>query len=271
MHSITTSNEKGGTGKTTVTHCLVTGLARRGFRVLAVDCDHISLLSKWLDPDGSSRARVADLFVPQRAGGVEPFDLSANISLVSGDKSLASVEKSAEIDDLFRLRDFMDRVSGRFDFTFFDCHPGVGVLAMNALVASKGVLIPSWLDPMSLEGTNEFLSTLETVRRRLNPDLKIIGLIANHCDPSNERFVPRTEREMAIGMSDTFGAHLFKARIPRSVRARDAYMKRVSVFDIDPNGKLAISLDSVIDELCQRLGVDSRRPPQQHQEVEHAA
>jgi chromosome partitioning protein len=179
-------NQKGGAGKTTTTVSLGAALAERGRRVLVIDLDPQYSATTWLavHPVGrgvfdlfaeTERTRLADLIHPTATPNLSLAGSSA--WLVGAEKALAS-EPGAEI----ILRDKIAAVRDEFDYVLIDCPPTLGVLSVNALTAAGEVLVPVAAQVMNLHGIAQLQQSIELVRLRLNPAIRIAGILACRLD-----------------------------------------------------------------------------------------
>lgn len=187
MRTIAVMNQKGGAGKTTTTVNLGAALAERGKRVLLVDLDPQYSTTLWLAAPDIGRG-VFDLFAEPETttllGLARPTGI-ANLSLVGASKWLVGAEKvlSDEPEAGVLLREKMDELGdGHFDYLLIDCPPNLGVLTVNALTAAREVLVPVECHVMGLQGLAQLLDTVAVVRERLNPDLRITGILACRLD-----------------------------------------------------------------------------------------
>ena len=193
MRSICVINQKGGSGKTTTAVNLAAALAERGRRVLLVDLDPQHSATLWLAARDAGRG-LFDLLA-----GPEPADLAdlarptatPGLSLVGSSAWLVGAEKAhaAEPGAETILRGKVAGLpAGAFDYLLIDCPPTLGVLTVNALTAAEEVLVPVACHVMGVQGLAQILQTIDRVRLRLNPGLRVAGILAcrldrrtNHC------------------------------------------------------------------------------------------
>jgi chromosome partitioning protein len=187
MRTIAVMNQKGGAGKTTTTVNLGAALAERGKRVLLVDIDPQHSTTLWLAAQDVGRG-VFDLFAEPETtsllGLARPTRIE-NLSLVGSSAWLVGAEKvlSDEPGAEILLREKMDELEGGlFDYLLIDCPPNLGVLTVNALTAVREVLVPVECHVMGLQGLAQLLDTVAVVRERMNPHLRISGILACRLD-----------------------------------------------------------------------------------------
>jgi chromosome partitioning protein len=236
MITLAISAQKGGVSKTTTTLALGALLAAGGRRVLLVDVDPQASLTQALgfDCPGRSLAEVI--------GGSEPGELSIpeivrpvkdRLDLAPGDLALSSCELGliARLGREMVLRHALDQAAGGYDVALLDCPPSLGILTVNALVAARGVIVPTLPAALDLRGLRLFLSTLQKVKP-LNKQLEVLGVIVAQYDAR------LTAHQSAL---DALQAANLKVlgTIPRSVRVQESGAAGQSITDYDPTGKPA--------------------------------
>jgi len=180
MRTIAILNQKGGVGKTTTVVNTAAALAAMGSRVLAIDLDpqahltiHFGLEPQTVDAGSykvlTQSAAVANEILLTR---LNLWVLPANINLVGAETELVSVVGREII-----LREALEDVADKFDFCLIDCPPSLGLLTLNALAAAQEVLIPLQPHFLALQGFGKLLQTIELVNKRINPELKVEGIL----------------------------------------------------------------------------------------------
>jgi chromosome partitioning protein len=251
MRVIAVANQKGGVGKTTTAVNLAGELARRGRRVLLVDCDPQGNATTSLGLDKRALAATSyDLLMqtvaPAQAivsSGRERYDLiPADQDLAGAALELTTAERRER-----RLSDALASYAERYDWVVIDCPPSLGLLTLNALVAADSVLIPLQCEYLALEGLAQLKGTLDRVREGLNLRLRIIGVVMTMYDGRTnlaQQVVDEVQRH--------FPRLICRTLIPRSVRLSEAPSYGKLIAEYDPLGRSAQAYAVLTDEIVQR-------------------
>lgn len=230
------SNQKGGVGKTTTTVNLATALAALHKKVLIIDIDpqgnatvsvglkrQPGAKNSYTVMTGRDRARdsVIETVIPYLSV------LPASKELLGMDIELAGVERPQ-----FFLKRAIDDLMD-FDYIFIDCPPAVGLLTMNALVASDCVIIPVQCEYLALEGVADLMKTIERIKRNFNPDLSIHGVVMTMFDTRSN-----LSKSVVRDVKEFFGHQIYDTVIPRNVRIPEApsHGKPVMLYDFKSVG-----------------------------------
>jgi chromosome partitioning protein len=229
------ANQKGGVAKTTTTLNLAVAFAERGLRVLAVDLDPQGNLtmSQGFDPDSIERS-MFDVLVHRLPIDqvIQPAEVELAVSSI--DLAGAELALSSMIGRERALEKALAPVKERYDYVLIDTPPSLGLLTVNALVASDGVIVPVQCEYLSLRGLVQLESTLGMVRENLNPTVEIVGILPTMFDPRTIH-----SREAIEILEENFGDLVFRSRIRKTVRFAEAPVKGSSVLKYDPTGPAA--------------------------------
>ena len=234
---IAVANQKGGVGKTTTAINLSASLALSEQRTLLIDCD----------PQGNTTAGIGFPKDPARrtlynalmlGEPLERVILKTQIDgldLIPADKNLVGAEVelvSAESRE-YQLQKLLQQIKENYTYVVLDCPPALGLLTLNALTAADSVLVPIQCEYLALEGVSELLDTLMRLRRTLNPNLAVEGIVLTMYD---ERTT--LSRQVASDLRSFFGGQVFESVIPRNVRLAEApsHGKPIHFYDIHSRG-----------------------------------
>ena len=252
---IAITNQKGGVGKTTTAVNLGVGMARQGKKVLLIDMDpqgSLTLSLGFRKPDDlyptvtdvmkniADNGELTEEF-PVQMSSEGVFLMPANIELSGMEVRLVNEMSREQV-----LRAYVDSVRTHYDFILIDCMPSLGMLTLNALCAADSVIIPTQPEFLSAKGLEQLLGTIGRVRKRMNPGLRIDGILLTMVD-SRTLFA----RDVSDLIRNSYSKYtkVYGTIIPRSIRAAETSAEGKSIFLHDPNGKVAKAYDDLTKEV----------------------
>ena len=232
---ISFANQKGGVAKTTTTLNLGVALVEQGLKVLLVDLDPQGNLtmSQGLNPDTIERS-MFDVLVHRLPIQEVIHHTEVDLAVSSIDLAGAELALSSMIGRERALEKALAPVRESYDFVLVDTPPSLGLLTINALVASNGVIVPVQCEYLSLRGLVQLENTLSMIRENLNPDVGIEGILPTMYDKRTLH-----SREAVEILQENFGDLVFDTKIRKTVRYAEAPVKGTSVLKYDPSGNAA--------------------------------
>ncbi len=247
--TIAVLSQKGGTGKTTAVRTLTDVFRRVELNVLAIDLDPQGNLSDYLDVDPDAAPTIGDVLAGRAKardaihGGIIP----ANLGLAESELALGG-KMGRELTLKKALRD----IRSDYDLILIDCPPSLGLLTVNALVASDYALLTAEAQYFALQGVEQALEVIDLARESLNPDLEWLGVFLNIADMRT-----RHSREAFDSLREHFAEKLVDTTIRASIAYAESAERALSIVDYRPD--LAIDYINVADELLRRLDIEGPR------------
>jgi chromosome partitioning protein len=246
------ANQKGGVGKTTTSINLAAALAQKGHETLLLDLDpQGNATLSFLDPEQIQHSIYEALVDDDKTikDAVHKTSIK-KLDVIPARINLAKLEGKllGDIDSHFRLKDRLKSVSSAYKYVVIDTPPTLGLLTVNALVASTHLLVPIQSSYFALEGTDDLLETVEKIRARPNPTLEFLGVVIT----INDR---RTilGRDIRNHINEVFGTKVFKTIISRSVRLEESPAYKEPIFSFAPHSTGALEYYKLTEEVIGRV------------------
>ena len=251
---IAIANQKGGVGKTTTTSNLGIGLAKQGKRVLLIDADAQGSLTASLGVQEPDRLEItlatimSNIINDEESPEYGILKHEEGIDFMPGNIELSGLETSL-VNVMSRetvLRTYIEQQKDRYDYILIDCMPSLGMITINAFACADSILIPVQAAYLPVKGLEQLIKTIGKVKRQINPKLEIEGILLTMVDNRTNY-----AKDISTLLIENYGSRvkIFKESIPMSVRAAEISAEGVSIYQHDPNGKVASAYQSLTEEV----------------------
>lgn len=239
-------SQKGGTGKTTVTRSLAEGLTRSGMKVLAIDADPQGNLSEYFGVPADAFPTLGEVLAGQEKAvdAIHDGVIPANLGLAEAELMLAG-----KIGRELTLRNALREPKRRYDVVLIDCPPTLGLLTVNALVASDWAILSSEAEHFSEQGAEGAMEVIGLARENLNPDLELLGILLNIADMRTNH-----ARATLTMLRESFGDKVFETVIKRSIVYPESARAGKPIYEF--RKRKAYDYASLTVEVLTRLGLE---------------
>lgn len=244
---IAIANQKGGVGKTTTTFNLGVALAHAGKRVLLVDSDPQGDLTTYMGIHDPDNIPVTLSTLMERS--IKDEDIYSKEAILKHDEGIDLIPSNLELSSMevslvnamsreFTLRNCLSDIKDKYDYVLIDCMPSLGMITINALACADKVIIPVQSEFLAAKGMSHLLNTVLKVRKQINPNLKVGGILLTMVDGRTN-----LSKDIANELRSTYGTvfKLYDNQIPRGVKAAESSRMGESVLSYDSSSKVAQS------------------------------
>lgn len=249
---ISFANHKGGVGKTTTTASVGTVLAKQGKNVLLIDLDAQANLTNSLLNGVSVDKTIYDALIAESKGktmNLPVYKVKDNLDIVPASLELAyaDLQLSTTMAREHLLKEMLNRKQNFYDYILIDCPPSLGLLTLNAITASDNVVIPLLAEVLPFQGLTMIKDFIEMVQNRLNPKVKIGGILLTRWENSN------LSKQIEDGLRSRLGKEVFNSKIRKNIKVAEAPLETINIVDYAPKSNGAIDYTNFTKELITTI------------------
>lgn len=254
MNIITITNQKGGVGKTTTAHILACALHDKGYKVLAIDTDPQTNLTytAGITPE-EAPATLHDVLKTKTISDDVIKISKAGYDIISGSLTLAGADMEfGQTGREYMLKKALEPLREAYDYCIIDTPPTLGILTINALTASNGVIIPMKADIYSIQGLAQLVGMIDNVKEYTNPDITIEGILLTQY--SDRAVLNRSLRESIENTAKELNTKVFSSHIREAVAVRENAFLKADIFKEYPKAKVTDDYKQFVNELLENKG-----------------
>lgn len=249
---ITFANHKGGVGKTTTTASVGTILSKEDKKVLLIDLDAQANLTHSIAAKSSIERTIYDALigeVSKENSELPIYQINNNLDIVPADLALANtdLQLSAAMARERILERLLKQVSSQYDYILIDCPPSLGILTLNAIVASDTVIIPLVAEVLPFQGLTMIKDFIEMIKENINPNVSIGGILLTRWENSN------LSKQIEEGLREQREIKVYNTKIRKNIKVAEAPLECVNIVEYAPKSNGAIDYMSYTKELIETL------------------
>lgn len=252
---IAIASQKGGVGKSTTCRNLATILVRKGYRVLAVDCDNQASMTDCFGIETPEKLDITlyhlmmEVITDNELPPKENYIIQKEgVDIIPSSIELSAVEINlvSTMSREYVLRTIIDDIKDDYDYILLDCMPSLGLMTLNVLATCDSVLIPATPEYLSAKGLELLLKTIVKLKKRISPQIKFEGILLTMFEERT-----RLSKNILKMITDSYGENIkiFNTKIPKSVKVGEANLKSMSIIEYMPENKASIAYMKFAKEL----------------------
>ena len=255
MKVVSISNIKGGVGKTTTAAVLSVGLAEKGYKILMVDSDPQTNLSMCFFQEKTDESpSLYHVYSDIKSIEEVKVPVKDKLDLIIGDFELCNADMQfTKAGRLKILKKAIRNIDGKYDFVIIDTPPNLGVLSLNAFLASDYVIVPMTVDSFSLKGVRLLKETLDDVADETEKELPVAGILLTRYNSRTN--VSKLLEKSLNSVAELLGTKVFESRIRQAVVLQESQIAKENLFSYAPNAKVTDDYEGFINEFLERTGV----------------